>query len=114
MSPQNVSFAAKTTGLLLSKNNTMRKEDIYLYDITRILNGEAPPQFYIELVIRAFVVYLILVFSMRLMGKRLSAMLNRNEVAAVASLAAAMGLPLLSPYRGLIPAVIVASTVLVI
>jgi uncharacterized membrane protein YcaP (DUF421 family) len=92
----------------------MRKEDIYLYDLHRILNGEAPWQFYIEIAIRAFVVYVVIVFAMRIMGKRLSATLNRNEVAALASLAAAMGLPLLSPDKGLIPAIVVAATVVLI
>jgi uncharacterized membrane protein YcaP (DUF421 family) len=92
----------------------MRKEDIYLYDIQRILNGEAPPQFYLEIVIRALIVYLVIVFSLRLMGKRLSATLSRNEIAAIASIAAAMGLPLLSPDRGLLPAIVVAAAVVLI
>jgi uncharacterized membrane protein YcaP (DUF421 family) len=92
----------------------MDKYDIYLYDIQRMLHGEAPPEFYIEIAIRAFVVYLVIVFAMRLMGKRLSATLSRNEVAAIASLAAAMGLPLMSPDKGLVPAIVVAATVVII
>lgn len=84
-------------------NNTYK-----LNDWLRILVGEVPGSFYIELVIRAVVIYFILVVAMRLMGKRMSSQLGRTEMAATVSLAAAIGVPLSAPDRGLLPAVVIA------
>ncbi|GAB4040833.1 DUF421 domain-containing protein [Spirosoma gilvum] len=92
----------------------MKKEDIFLYDWQRILFGEVPASFYLEILFRAAVVYLILVVSMRLMGRRMSAKLSRNEMAAMVSLAAAIGVPILDPSRGLLLAVIIATVVVFI
>lgn len=92
----------------------MKKDDIYLADWQRILFGEVPGSFYIEILIRAFVVYLLLVVSMRLMGRRMSSQLSRNEMAAMVSMAAAIGVPILDASRGLLPAVIIALVVVCI
>jgi uncharacterized membrane protein YcaP (DUF421 family) len=86
----------------------MKKEEIYLDDWARILLGEVPVSFLLELVIRAAVVYLILMIAMRGMGKRMSSQLSRNELAALVSLAAAVGVPMMAPDRGLLPAVVIA------
>jgi uncharacterized membrane protein YcaP (DUF421 family) len=85
----------------------MEKEEIHIYDIQRILQGNVPMEFYIELFIRAIVVYLVITFAMRLMGKRLSAGLSRGELAALATLAAGMGAILTAPERGLLPAILI-------
>jgi uncharacterized membrane protein YcaP (DUF421 family) len=90
----------------------MKPEDIHLSQWQRILIGEVPGSFYLELGIRAAVVYLLLMFSMRLMGKRMSSQLGRNELAALVSLAAAIGVPLQSPDRGLLPAAVIAFVVI--
>ncbi|GAB3807458.1 DUF421 domain-containing protein [Spirosoma humi] len=92
----------------------MKKDQIYLADWPRILFGEVPGSFYVEIIIRAFVVYLILVVSMRLMGRRMSSQLSRNEMAAMVSMAAAIGVPILDASRGLLPAVIIALVVVCI
>jgi uncharacterized membrane protein YcaP (DUF421 family) len=86
----------------------MKPEEIHLKDWFRILIGEVPFSFLLELIIRAAVVYLILMISMRAMGKRMSSQLSRNELAALASLAAAVGVPMMSPDRGLLPAFVIA------
>jgi uncharacterized membrane protein YcaP (DUF421 family) len=86
----------------------MKEFEIKLSDFQRILIGEVPYHFYIEVIFRVAFVYLILMVSMRLMGKRMSTQLGRNEMAAVTSLAAAIGVPLMNPDRGLLPAVIIA------
>src|SRR3954465_6190088 len=86
----------------------MKPQDIHLSDWMRILIGEVPPVFYIELLIRAFAVYLILMVSMRSMGKRMSSQLSRNELAALVSLAAAVGIPMMAPDRGILAAVVIA------
>lgn len=90
----------------------MKSEDINITDWARILVGEVPATFYIELVIRAAFIYLLLMISMRLLGKRMSSQLGRHELTAMVTLAAAIGVPLQSPDRGLIPAVIIALIVI--
>ncbi|MGN6494846.1 MAG: DUF421 domain-containing protein [Agriterribacter sp.] len=92
----------------------MKKEDIHLEDLYRILHGEVPLEFYFELIIRSVFVYLVLTFGMKLMGKRLSAEMSLSELAAIATLAAATGLVILAPERGLIPPLIVIAVVLCI
>jgi uncharacterized membrane protein YcaP (DUF421 family) len=85
----------------------MKPEDFKLSDFQRILIGEIPATFFIELIFRALIIYILLIVSMRLMGKRMSAQISRNEMAAVTSLAAAVGIPLMNPDRGLLPPVII-------
>lgn len=89
----------------------MKKDAIHIADWQRILFGEVPGSFYVEILIRAAVVYLILVVSMRLMGRRMSSQLSRNEMAAMVSMAAAIGVPILDASRGLLPAMIIALVV---
>lgn len=86
----------------------MKEYEINITDIHRILFGDVPYHFFIEVIIRVTVIYILLMLSMRMMGKRMSSQLSRNEMAAVASLAAAIGVPLMSPDRGLLPAVVIA------
>ncbi|WP_162842727.1 YetF domain-containing protein [Mucilaginibacter pineti] len=92
----------------------MKKEEIHLADWQRIVFGEVPGGFYVELIIRAAIIYLLLMFAMRMMGKRMSGLLTRNELVAMVSLAAAIGTPLTSADRGILPAVIIAFLVVYI
>ncbi len=77
-------------------------------DWARIFAGDAPPAFYLELVIRAFFIYMLLMLSMRLLGKRMSTQVSRVELAAVVAFASAVGVPMLSPSNGLLPPVVIA------
>jgi uncharacterized membrane protein YcaP (DUF421 family) len=90
----------------------MKPDDIKINDWMRILFGDAPYEFLIEVVIRILFIYILLVVSMRLMGRRMEAMSTRNELIAMVSLAAAIGVPMLSPDRGLLPAVVIAIVVI--
>jgi uncharacterized membrane protein YcaP (DUF421 family) len=92
----------------------MKKEDIHFSDWLRILIGEVPGAFYQELLLRAVLVFLLLMLAMRFMGKRMSGLLSRNELVAMVSLAAAVGTPLTAPDRGILPAVIIAVVVVYI
>jgi uncharacterized membrane protein YcaP (DUF421 family) len=92
----------------------MKSDEIKMGDWMRILFGETPPEFFIELVIRSFFVFLLLLVSMRLLGRRMAAQLNRIEMIALFSLAAAIGVPLQAPDRGLLPAVVIAIIVVVL
>src|SRR5690554_4671633 len=81
----------------------MKSFEIHLNDLSRIIFGEVPPTFFLEIILRTFIVYLVLMVSMRLMGKRISSELQRNELAALVTLAAAIGVPMHEPTRGLLP-----------
>jgi uncharacterized membrane protein YcaP (DUF421 family) len=94
------------------KPTAMKKYQIHLDDWQRILIGDVPATFYIEIVIRAALIYIILVASMRLMGRRMASQLSRIEMAAMVSLAAAIGVPMQAPDRGLLPAVVIAFVVI--
>jgi uncharacterized membrane protein YcaP (DUF421 family) len=91
----------------------MKEYEITITDIQRILFGQVTGYFFLEAIFRILVIYLLLVVSMRLMGKRLSSQLSRNEMAAISSLAAAIGIPLMNPDRGILPAVIIAIIIII-
>jgi uncharacterized membrane protein YcaP (DUF421 family) len=86
----------------------MKPEEIHINDWQRIFIGDVPGAFYLEVILRAAVTYLVLMVSMRLMGKRMASQLGRNDMIAMVSLAAAIGVPLQSPDRGILAAVVIA------
>jgi uncharacterized membrane protein YcaP (DUF421 family) len=90
----------------------VNEDEIKLTDLTRILLGNVPWPFLFEALVRIVFVYLLLLVSMRLMGKRMVSTLNRNELAALVSLAATSGAVIQNPERGLLPAVVVALIVI--
>ncbi|PAW92403.1 hypothetical protein CKK33_02390 [Mucilaginibacter sp. MD40] len=92
----------------------MEKEQIKFGDLYRIFLGDVPPEYLLELVIRALVVYLLLMVAMRLLGKRMASRLGRNEMVALVTLAATIGIPLTAPERGLLAPVIIAILVVYI
>lgn len=101
----------------MRKSETCERSNHYIMEVRlddwqRILIGDVPGVFYIELVIRAAVIYAVLMISMRVMGKRMSSELSRNEMAAVVSLAAAIGVPLMNADRGLLPVFIIAVVII--
>jgi uncharacterized membrane protein YcaP (DUF421 family) len=86
----------------------MQSWEIHLNDWVRILFGNVPPEFFIELIIRVTFIYLLVIVCIRLMGKRMATQLSRNELVAISSLAASIGIPIQTPDRGLLPALLVA------
>ncbi|SFQ52188.1 YetF domain-containing protein [Hymenobacter arizonensis] len=90
----------------------MKPEEIHLSDWMRILVGDVPGSFYLEAFLRIVFIYLVLLFSMRLMGNRMGSMLTRNEMTALVSLAAANGVALMAPDRGLLPVVLIAAVII--
>lgn len=92
----------------------MSSEETTLLDWWRILIGEVPASFMIEVVVRIIILYLLLIFSLRIMGKRMSSLVSRNEMIAMISLAAAIGIPVQDPGSGLLPAVIIAIVVILV
>lgn len=86
----------------------MDSKDIKLNDWHRILFGESPPAYLLEVVVRVGVVYVLILIAMRLLGKRMTAKVSRAELVARVSLAAAVGLPIQRPNRGLLGPAIIA------
>jgi uncharacterized membrane protein YcaP (DUF421 family) len=80
-------------------------------DWARMLTGGLPGWFFLEIFLRATVIYALVLICMRLLGKRTHSHLSLNERAGISSLAAAVGMPILNPDRGLLPAMVVALTV---
>jgi len=73
--------------------------------------GETPWSFLLEASIRMLVLYLIMLSGLRLMGKRMAGQLSRTEQAALVSMAGAVGLPILSPDRGLVAPLVIGGVV---
>jgi len=90
----------------------MKKEDIHLGDWKRIIMGNAPGEFMLEIVVRTLIIYLILLIVMRLLGKRMGAQLTITETAVMLTLGAIVSVPMQIPERGLLPAVVLLLTVL--
>ena len=91
----------------------MKAEDIKLTDLHRIFIGDVPGTFFIEVVVRTILIYFLLIVSIRLMGKRMALQLNITELTAMVALAAAIGVPMQAPDRGILPAVIIAVVVVI-
>jgi uncharacterized membrane protein YcaP (DUF421 family) len=67
-----------------------------------------PPGFLAEVVLRIVVLYAVLAIAIRLMGRRTSSELTRNELLAIVALAAAIGPSIQAPDRGLLPPIAIA------
>jgi uncharacterized membrane protein YcaP (DUF421 family) len=84
----------------------MEKEDIHLDDIKRILFGNAPPEFLLEVAVRTLIVYSALVIIVRLLGKRTNAMLTITERAVFITLGAMISQPMQGPPNGIVLGII--------
>src|SRR5436189_227928 len=58
----------------------MSADDVKPYDLYRILIGEVPWSFLIEVIFRTAFIFLILLISMRLLGKRMAGQLSKNSI----------------------------------
>src|SRR4051812_38515819 len=92
----------------------MEQQQASLTDVHRILMGDAPWIFAVELIIRLLIVYFLLLLFMRLMGKQVASEMSCSELAVILMLGAIVGLPIQSPERGLLPAIAVLLVVLVL
>jgi uncharacterized membrane protein YcaP (DUF421 family) len=92
-------------------NNNQPSE---VWDWNRLLVGDVPAAFLLEVAFRMTMSYLVLLICMRLLGKRMAAQLTRNELAAVTSLAAGVGLPVVAPDRGMLPALMISIIVVIV
>jgi uncharacterized membrane protein YcaP (DUF421 family) len=77
-----------------------------LTDWKRLLLGNAPAGFLLEMLLRLIVVYAALALVIRLFGKRMSGQLTNVDLAVMLLLGAIVGAPLTIPERGLLPALL--------
>ena len=82
----------------------MKKEEILLSDINRILFGQAPPEFLIETFFRTLIIYIVLQFAVRDLGKRMTGQLTIMEMAVMLTLGAIVSVPMQVPDRGMLQA----------
>jgi len=80
----------------------MEKEDIKLSDWQRILFGDAPMIFLLEVFLRTIVVYCALLIALRFMGKRMTGQLSVAELAVMITLGAIVSVPMQIPDRGIL------------
>ncbi|MBS7564060.1 DUF421 domain-containing protein [Mucilaginibacter sp. Bleaf8] len=80
----------------------MKKEEIHLEDIQRILFGQAPPMFLLEVFIRTIIIYILMLVIVRWLGKRMSGQLTIMEMAVMLTLGAIVSVPMQMPDRGLL------------
>ncbi len=79
----------------------MKKYEIHLADWQRILFGEAPPFYLLEVFVRTFIVYVFLLLILRWLGKRMSGQLTILEMAVMLTLGAIVSVGMQTPDRGI-------------
>ena len=80
----------------------MKKEDIHLSDIKRILLGEAPPEFLLETLVRSVISFVVLLIILRLLGKRMSGKLTSTEMSVQLMFGAIVSSAMQIPDRGIL------------
>jgi uncharacterized membrane protein YcaP (DUF421 family) len=85
----------------------MEKEEIHLWDVKRILFGEAPAEFMLEVFVRSLVMYLIAIVIVRAMGKRMNGQHSIIELAVMVMMGAIISLPMQAPDRGILQGVLI-------
>jgi uncharacterized membrane protein YcaP (DUF421 family) len=84
----------------------MEKDDIKLGDWERILIGDAPAEFLVEVLIRTVLIYLILLVVMRLLGKRMNGQLTNLELAVMLTMGAIVSPAMQLPDRGVLASIL--------
>lgn len=92
----------------------MDKEDIKLGDWHRLLIGDNPWGFTVEVLFRTLIIYVCLVVVMRLLGKRMNAQLTIMDLAVMLTLGAIASVPMQAFDRGILPGVILLISILLL
>ncbi|WP_210465718.1 DUF421 domain-containing protein [Rufibacter roseolus] len=85
----------------------MKKEEIYFPDWQRLLIGNTPWEFMLEVLIRTIVIYIALLIVLRLMGKRMNAQLTISELAVMVTLGGIASAPMQLPDRGILLGIVI-------
>jgi uncharacterized membrane protein YcaP (DUF421 family) len=84
----------------------MKKEEIFLADWERILLGAAPTEFLLEVFLRTFLIYFMLLVMLRLLGKRMNGQLTNLELSVMLTMGAIMSPAMQLPDRGVFPGIL--------
>jgi uncharacterized membrane protein YcaP (DUF421 family) len=84
----------------------MKKEEIFLADWQRILLGDAPVEFLLEVFLRTSLIYFMLLVMLRLLGKRMNGQLTNLELAVMLTMGAIMSPAMQLPDRGVFPGIL--------
>jgi uncharacterized membrane protein YcaP (DUF421 family) len=82
-------------------------QNITLWDWKRILIGEAPVEFMLEVFIRTFVIFIILLIAMRILGKKMKAGSSILEMGVMIVLGALVSAPMQAPEKGFLPFLVI-------
>src|SRR4051794_39718475 len=85
-----------------------------LGEVKRVLFGNAPAAFTLEVFLRTIIVYLFLLGVLRLLGKRMTGQLTITEMGVMVSLGAIVSLPMQSQERGVLIGIVLLLAVLVL
>ena len=91
----------------------MKKDEVQAWDWQRILLGQTPVEFLLEVFIRTLFVYLLLLFILRLLGKRMDGQLTLTEMAVLITFGAIVSVPMQLPDKGVLSGVIALFYVLI-
>ncbi len=80
----------------------MEKSDVRLGDWMRILFGNVPLEFMIEVFIRTLIMYVLLLVTMRFLGKRMAGQISVTELSVMLLLGAVVSSPMQLPDRGIL------------
>jgi uncharacterized membrane protein YcaP (DUF421 family) len=80
----------------------MKKEEIHFGDLGRWLLGNTTPEFMLEVAIRTALIYLILLLTVHLMGKRMTSQMTITELSVMITLGAIVSPATQLPDRGLL------------
>ena len=89
------------------------QQNIQFLDVRRLMIGQTPASFLIEVAVRAVATYVLLLVATRLMGKRVAGQMSVMEMTVLITLGAAIGVPLQVPERGLLAAVVILTIAIV-
>ncbi|MEH6407135.1 MAG: YetF domain-containing protein [Leeuwenhoekiella sp.] len=90
----------------------MEKEDIKLGDINRILFGNLPPEFLLEVFIRTLIIYVSFLLVMRWLGKRMAGQLTILELGVMLTLGAIVAPAMQAPNVGVLIGIFILLCVL--
>lgn len=85
----------------------MKKEDIIPGDFYRILFGETPAIFLLEVLLRTLLLYLALLVVVRIMGKRMGGQLTIAELAVMVTLGAIVSPGMQMPQTGVLICIVI-------
>lgn len=85
--------------------------DVAPFDWVRLFLGDAPPLFYLEIVVRTLIIFVWLIVLLRSTGRRSLAQLSAIEFAIVIALGSAVGDPMFYPQVPLLHAMLVMALV---